>query len=231
MNRVFLHGFVGFVDDFNALELPGVALPLPGHHASEPVDSAFDFERVADRLLVRARANERIHLVGYSLGARLALSIALRHPQSIGRLTLIGVHAGIEDPEERAERSKADEAWATLLETDGLDVFLERWHAQPVLATRRPRPNRSHHDPHALAFALRRLGLARMPSYWSRLPQLRIPTEVVVGEDDAKFLPLAERASTLIPLAKLIRVRDSGHNVLVDRPEALREVLVLDTTP
>lgn len=231
MNRVFLHGFVGSVDDFRALELPGVALPLPGHHPSEPVDSAFDFERVADRLLVRARANERIHLVGYSLGARLALSIAIRHPQSIGRLTLIGVHPGIEDAEQRTARSKSDEDWATLLETEGLDVFLERWHAQPVLATRRPRPDRSHHDPHALAFALRRLSLARMPSYWSRLGELRAPTELVAGEDDAKFLPLAERASALIPKAKLLRIPDAGHNVLVDQPEALRELLVLNTTP
>lgn len=231
MNRVFLHGFVGFVDDFRALDLPGVALPLPGHHPSEPVDSAFDFERVADRLLVRARANERVHLVGYSLGARLALSIAVRHPQSIGRLTLIGVHPGIEDPEERAERSRSDEAWATMLETEGLEAFLRSWHAQPVLATRRPRPDRTHHDPHALAFALRRLGLARMPSYWSRLGSLAVPTELVVGEHDAKFLPLAERARSLIPRAKLVRIADAGHNVLVDHPEALREVLVLNTTP
>lgn len=231
MKRAFLHGFVGSPDDFRPLELPGIALTLPGHHPSEPVEATFDFERVADRLLVRAHANERIHLVGYSLGARLALSIAIRHPQSIARLTLIGVHPGIEDPDERAERAKADEAWANLLETQGLDAFLERWHAQPLLQTRRPRPDRTHHDPHALAFALRRLSLARMPSYWSRLRQLVIPTELCVGEDDTKFGALAERALGSIPLGKLVRIPAAGHNVLVDQPEALREVLVVNTSP
>jgi 2-succinyl-6-hydroxy-2,4-cyclohexadiene-1-carboxylate synthase len=231
LNRVFVHGFVGSPDDFRTLDLPGVALTLPGHHPSEPVEATFDFERVADRLLVRAHANERIHLVGYSLGARLALSIAIRHPQSVGRLTLIGVHPGLEDPDERTERAKSDEAWANLLETEGLDAFLERWHAQPLLQTRRPRPDRSHHDPHALAFALRRLGLARMPSYWSRLRGLIVPTELVVGEDDTKFGAIAECARALIRLGKLIRIPDAGHNVLVDQPEALREVLVVNTSP
>jgi 2-succinyl-6-hydroxy-2,4-cyclohexadiene-1-carboxylate synthase len=236
MTLVFLHGFVGAASDFDSViaHLPtGTAtrsLALPGHAPSQRVDPDLDFEAVADRLLDHLH-DEKIHLVGYSLGARLALAMCVRHPSRVRRATLIGVNPGLESESERRERLASDEAWAALLETRGLAVFLDEWYRQPVLRIDGARPSRAEHDVHELARALRQLGLARMPSYWQELSALALPIQLVVGALDEKFSSIAERMSLALPNARLTRVPAAGHNVVLDEPRALAASLMLDTSP
>lgn len=79
-------------------------------------------------------------LAGYSQGGRLALHLALAHPELVTRLVLVSATAGIEDAAERARRGAADAALAAWMEADGrrMSEVADRWGAQPLFATQTP---------------------------------------------------------------------------------------------
>ena len=224
MNRVFLHGFTGDPSVWDELGLSGTAEPLLGHAphlVDDPGPEGFAGE--VDRLAARLPPPP-VHLVGYSMGARLAAGIATRHPDRIARATLIGLHPGLADPSERAARLTDDERWIRLLENEGTSAFADAWEAQPLFA-RQPRvpahqARRRRHDPHGLALALRRLGLAQMPYLALALARSAVPLTLVVGERDDKFQALARR----VP-ARCVVIPGAGHDVVLEAPDALARLL------
>lgn len=228
---VLLHGFTGSPKSWASCPVAsGRPLALPGH-AGEPVGSSFReaIDRIADQLAPTGEA-----LVGYSLGARVALGVAVERPARVTRLVLIGVNPGLASEPEREARRRADAEWARILEEEGLDSFLARWREQPLFETQRSLPEavlaaqdaigRSH-DPKGLAGALRQMGLGRMPSYWSELPSLEIPVLLVTGERDTKFSGIAEEMLGFLQDGRREIVEGAGHNPLLERPDALSRLL------
>lgn len=241
---VLLHGFTGSPRAWDAVceALPeGVTVlrpPLFGHGAD--AGSVASFEDEVDRLVevVRDASIRGAHLVGYSLGGRLALGLIVRHPQLFASATCIGVHPGLAEPAEREERARSDEALASVLEREGLDPFLAEWERLPLFATQsrlpsevleRQRRERRRHDAQGLARALRILGLARMPNFRPALSSLSIPITLAVGELDSKFRALATEMLGALRCGRLLLVPGAGHNLVLERPDALavhlREVL------
>jgi len=169
-----------------------------------------------------------VHLAGYSLGARLALGIAVRHPERVARLTLIGVHPGLTTEKERDERRRADARWIELLETCGIAAFVDAWSAQPLFASERVLPDavrlrrqeeRLRHDPRELARSLRVTGLAEMPDFRPHLAGVRVPVVLMTGALDPKFSALAEELSLVLPRARHTIVSGAGHALLLERPD------------
>ncbi|MFO1196408.1 MAG: alpha/beta fold hydrolase [Burkholderiaceae bacterium] len=231
---VLLHGFTGGPDAWRdvLVALPGRALcPALGGHAPG-VPAARDFVGEVDRLaeVVAAAGLAGAHLAGYSLGARVALGLLVRHPRLFGAATLIGGHPGLdEDDPQRRERADADERWARLAERS-LPEFLERWRAQPIFdsqralsAARRDSQDRlrAEHDGAALAAAMRALSLATMPDWKPSLASIGVPVHLVAGELDAKFVALAARVSAGLRNARTTIVPGVGHNVLLEHPRAV----------
>ncbi|GIU89973.1 MAG: putative 2-succinyl-6-hydroxy-2,4-cyclohexadiene-1-carboxylate synthase [Acidimicrobiia bacterium] len=163
--------------------------------------------------------------VGYSMGARLCLRLALDRPEIVHGLVLVSGTAGITEPQERDARLAADEALARSVERDGVDAFLERWLAQPMFSSVPPdAPGLA--DRHALpaeylAACLRRLGTGRMEPLWDRLGELRMPVALVTGRDDAKYDRLAglmlERMGPQVVHVRL----EGGHAVPLEQPAVL----------
>src|SRR6185312_15342086 len=100
-------------------------------------------------------------LVGYSMGGRLALHVALALPGRVGRLVLIGASPGIADPDQRAARRAADEALADEVDVMTIEAFADRWARTGVLADQpaavraRVHADRLRNAPQGLAAALR----------------------------------------------------------------------------
>jgi len=180
---------------------------------------------------VLALAPERFALAGYSMGGRIALSLALAAPEHISRLTLIGASPGIADVEERRARRAADEALAERIEAEGIEAFAASWSSLPLFADQSQDVAAAAHamrlqqSPAGLAAALRGLGTGVMEPLWDRLPSVAIPVTLIAGERDAKFRAIAERMAGLLPDARLHVVPGAGHAVQLQQPAALAELL------
>lgn len=241
-----LHGFTGSASFWDAVrgELPeGVAVFAPrlvGH--GDPADAGVEtFDAEVERLAraLRERGSGWC-LGGYSLGARVALGLLVRHPDLFASAVLFGVQPGLESDAERAERARADEALSELLVERGIVAFVDRWESIPLFASQSALPQeilaaqraaRLGHDPRELARSLRATGLAGMPSYWEQLSSIRARVRLVAGELDAKFRRIGERMEPLIPGATLTVVPGAGHNVVLERPGACAELLARACRP
>ena len=167
--------------------------------------------------------------VGYSMGGRLCLQLAVDQPELVRRLVLVSATAGIDDATERAARRQADEELAASIEHDGVAAFLERWLALSLFATL-PREaaaldDRRRNTAEGLASSLRLAGTGTQEPLWDRLPELPMPVLVVVGALDAKYVGLARRMAGLIPRATLEVIEGAGHSVPLEDPDALAGAL------
>ena len=169
--------------------------------------------------------------LGYSMGGRLALHVALSAPQVVERLALVGATAGIVDPIDRATRRETDEAEAARLERIGVDQFLERWLAQPLFAglseDAAGLEARRTNTVEQLAAQLRQLGTGTQDPLWSRLHELDMPVLVVAGERDGKFATLGRQMAEAIgDNASLALVPGAGHACHLERPDEFTAVVL-----
>jgi 2-succinyl-6-hydroxy-2,4-cyclohexadiene-1-carboxylate synthase len=236
-----LHGFTGSERSWSGVvELgtmgPVLAPALSGHDGRPGAPGVRRFEDEVDRIaaLVRASGARDLHLAGYSLGARVALGLLVRHRELFASASLVGVHPGLASDHERALRIESDEAWCRLLEREGLSAFARAWQNQTLFATQARLPaevlakqetERLSHDPRGLIHALRCLGLGRMPDFLPALPALDLPVQLLVGGLDDKFRALAHDMARVMRRAKVIEVSGAGHNLLLERPAAVREAM------
>jgi 2-succinyl-6-hydroxy-2,4-cyclohexadiene-1-carboxylate synthase len=221
---VLAHGFTGTARSWGPLlELlgdPQTLRPVDiAGHGTTPV--APDLPAAAQRL---GRDGGWGAYIGYSLGGRVALHLALSQPDRVSALVLIGAHPGIEDPRQRAARRRADDDLADHLESIGLEAFLDEWLSQPLFASLPPaadqRAERLANDPAALAATLRNLSTGRQAPLWDRLPALAMPVLVLAGERDQKYTRLGRQAvATIGANAAFEPVPDSGHAAHLEQPQ------------
>lgn len=240
---LFLHGFMGSAADWRDVTAAlddryrCVAVDLPGHGASLglPYPDSYTLDGAARALLdlLDGLGIERPTLVAYSMGGRLALYLALRHPERCAGLFLESASPGIEDSSEREARRRADEEKAKRLESDDFGEFLQDWYRQPLFASlardqatlRRTIEARRHNKPGELARSLRGMGTGSMPSLWEKLAGLRMPVLAVAGALEEKFVGIARRMEALSPPVRAAVIPDAGHNVRAETSEAHLDLL------
>ncbi len=188
------------------------------------VPHGLGFEATADAL---ASSGGRGLWVGYSMGGRLALQVALAHRHIVDGLVLVSSTAGLADAAQRAARRRSDGELARTIEEHGVGVFLERWLAQPMFASVPPDApglaERRSMAPERLAHQLRALGQGAQPSLWERLSELSgldRPVVLVAGGADAKYRAVAAEMARRIPGSLRVSV-PGGHAVPLEAPAAL----------
>ena len=200
---------------------------LPGHGAT-PDLRAGGFDDAVDALAACLPAP--VLVAGYSMGARLALGLALRHPARVHAAVLVGVHPGLESEDERAARRASDESLARSLLAGGLRAFVDAWEKRPLFATQARLPaelraaeraRRLSHTPEGAAHALRALGLGSQPPLWDALARSRTPITFLAGSLDARFADLAARAAAVAPHGAVRIVPGAGHNLPLEAPAAV----------
>src|SRR5579884_1453603 len=206
-----------------------LAPDIRGHGSASPAVPVTLDAVIAD--LEALAPDTGLTLCGYSMGGRIALHFALRHPERVEQLVLIGASPGIVDPAEREERRRADEHLAEEIERSGIEEFARRWARTPVLAGQagevlaRAHADRLRNTPAGLARALRGLGTGALPPVWDRLGELAMPVRLVVGERDHKFRSVADEMAAAIGEVETIVVPDAGHAVHLEAPVRLVEIL------
>jgi len=186
-------------------------------------------------VVIGAVGGRRAALVGYSMGARIALATAILRPGRVGRLVLESGSPGLRDESDRRARRERDEALAESIVRDGVPRFVEGWMAQPIFATQqrlppevraRERSRRLEASAEGLAGALRALGTGSQPSFWGRLEDARAPVLLITGGDDGKFVSIAREMASRLPDCRSMVVEDVGHTVHLEAPETWLEIVV-----
>ena len=230
MRLVLVHGFTQTHGSWAPLqpalhEHEVVALDAPGH--GDAADVLLDLPGGGAWL---ARGGGPGVYVGYSMGGRFCLHAALEEPSLVHGLVLVSATGGIDDDGERAARRASDDALADHIESVGVPAFIDEWLAQPLFAglepARRNVEDRLRNTAAGLASSLRLAGTGTQVPLWDRLGDLRVPTLVVAGENDAKFVSLGRRLAATIPGAELAVVDGAGHTVHLEQPEAFLTVLL-----
>lgn len=215
MRCVLLHGFAGDPASWDDVAIEGERLALPGHVGGGP--AAPDWASNVAAIAARITGCEIV--VGYSLGARVALGLVVGG--FVPRAVLISANPGIADAE-RAARRAGDARWAALARQRGTAAFIAAWEAQPLFATQQRaapavraarRARRLALDPEQLARSLETMGLAEMPDYRADVDGR---FALIAGGDDAKYVAIARALG-----APLEIVADSGHDPLLEQPAAL----------
>ena len=241
---LLLHGFTGstraldgVAAGLHAAGFETIAVDLLGHGRSDaPRDPrAYAMERCSEALacVLDAAGAERAAVLGYSLGGRVALGLAVASPERVRGLVLVGASAGLADPAERAARRRADDALADAIERDGVPRFVERWMAQPLFATQArlgperlavARAQRLANSAHGLAASLRGIGTGVQPPLHEALARLDVPILLTAGAEDAKFRAIAEELAACAARARVAVIPHAGHAAHLESPAAFLTV-------
>lgn len=242
---VLLHGFTGSAAgwaEHAAVFAQGhasVAVDLLGHGSSDAPDDPerYGIGHATEDILsvLDALGIQRVGLLGYSMGGRVAISLAILAPERLSALILESASPGIRDAGARCERAVADAELATAIEQDGIEPFVDRWERLPLFASQATLPEpvrqglrtrRLQNSPVGLANSLRGLGQGVQPPMHDYLQQIRVPTLLIAGGLDPAYCALGQEMRTLIPRARLEVVPDAGHAVHLEQPERFRALVL-----
>lgn len=233
----FLHGFLGTADDWRAI----ADVPEFADWATHPTDllipwgeedSAGSWYVAVD--MMAAQLHENTILVGYSMGARVALGCALDTDTPLRGLVLISGSPGLAEDERASRKAHDDVISQRLLGLDGpadKSDFLNQWYRQPVFADLTDEQiaelirYRQGFDSDRQSRLMSAYTVSKQPNYWNRLAELQVPTLVITGQRDTKYTEIATRFAERCPTAKLSIVADAGHNVVRENSEAIVECL------
>jgi 2-succinyl-6-hydroxy-2,4-cyclohexadiene-1-carboxylate synthase len=228
---VWLHGFTQTRDSGRRFRtiLAGthevLTIDLPGHGENASLSASLD--ETAD-LLAQALPKDPFALGGYSMGGRVALHFAQRHRERLTSLVVLSGTLGIRDDDERERRRLRDNALADRLELIGAQAFLDEWLAQPMFATLPDDPleraARSR-DAQGLANSLRRAGTGNQTWLGDKLRTLDVPTHVLAGATDAKFVREAQLLEDVLPNAATSFIARAGHAAHLERPDDVAALL------
>jgi 2-succinyl-6-hydroxy-2,4-cyclohexadiene-1-carboxylate synthase len=241
---VFLHGFLSKPDMWNDIvynlkkagfknQLLCPELKRYLKDGSSDVNS--DFLSVVHEIAQEFSSSGGCLLVGYSMGARIALSLLIEYAGLFTGALLIGVNPGISEEGERVKRKKWEQELVAFLLDKGIDEFVLHWENMPLFKTQkslepavklRQRQMRTEHSCDEIVKAILKLGLSSMPDYWPELKNIKVPVWVITGELDSKYSLIAKNMSAIQSNFKQVIIKKCGHNPVIENPSELSAVLL-----
>jgi pimeloyl-ACP methyl ester carboxylesterase len=200
-----------------------ISWDMRGHGQTESPSDPAQYSAaltVADmRALLRHCGVERAVVGGLSLGGYVSLAFYLAHPEMVRALVICNSGPGYRNAEARAAWNARAHERAAELETKGLDALAGR--------SREMREAMGHHvSAQGLAHAARGMLAQESPAVIDGLATIRVPTLIVVGDQDGPFLAPCEYMAKKIPGARLEVIAGAGHASNLDQPAAFNRVLL-----
>lgn len=241
---VLLHGFAGSSAMWSPF-LPYLGqdfliltIDILGHgRTRSPADpQRYSMEQVAEDItaVVQHLIQEPAHLLGYSMGGRLALYLALSQPTLWRSLVLESSTAGLASPEARSARQAQDAKLAERIQREGVPAFVEFWQDVPIFASQKNLPTeawqrqkrqRLQNNPLGLAHSLLGMGTGSQPNLWPRLAELHVPTFLLAGALDEKYVAIVGQLGEQIAGAQTAVLPDVGHNTHLEAPSQFYDLI------
>jgi 2-succinyl-6-hydroxy-2,4-cyclohexadiene-1-carboxylate synthase len=241
---LFLHGFTGSSEDWLPIfdQFPDkynlFALDIVGHGKSDsPADpNYYNIESMVNQIkyVKDHLTKNKIFLVGYSMGGRVALSYAVAHPDDIKGLVLESATAGFKNDQEREKRYQNDLKLVEFIQTHSLDEFIELWTDQELFNTQRRfsndklktlRRKRAAGSKIGYANSLKGFSTGIMPPLHDKLKKFPVKVLLISGDLDTKFTGLNARMAKKFFKAKHKIVKNSGHNTHLEEPKRYIEIV------
>lgn len=204
---------------------------LPGHgeNLSIPIEQALSYPSLATGLLTLMEkiGLQRVSLIGYSMGGRIALYFAIHYAEKVQRLVLESAHPGLIDEQARNQRTQIDEQRANQILLHGIETFVDSWYQMDFFRSMHQQPDafavmkmaRKKNSPQWMAKVIRELSPGVQPALWNHLTDFAIKTLLIAGAGDTKYVHTLRKASEMIPHASLKIIPDAGHNTHFEAPK------------
>ena len=249
---LFLHGFMGNCQEFDPIlpyfwdDFYCLTIDLPGHGQTEVTgdDSHYGMEKTAIALIdfLDHFQLSNIGLIGYSMGGRLALYLALHFPEKFSHLILESASPGLKSAIARKKRIEHDAQWIKKLKNENFSEVLSEWYQQSLFDSLRKLPDfpdlfarRLNNSPEKLAKSLQFLGTGQQMSLWEKLPQGSVPLFLLVGGQDHKFVVINQKIAVDYPQIQLQIFSHCGHNLHLEDSHdfalAIRQFLLNQNEP
>lgn len=232
---VLLHGFTGSTSTWSTFianwkeHFQLITIDLPGH-GKTVTKSPRTMEACCSDLkkLFQHLNFSEIHLIGYSMGGRTALSFAMFYPEWVASLTLESASPGLASEYERIKRVQHDEGLAQRIEQAGIVDFVDFWENVPLFETQKKlapavqqaiRQERIGQSEEGLSQSLRFMGTGKQPSWWEQLTLFPKPVLLIVGTADKKFMQINEMMEKRLQTGELAAIEKVGHAIHVEEPE------------
>ncbi|HDR8061450.1 2-succinyl-6-hydroxy-2,4-cyclohexadiene-1-carboxylate synthase [Bacillus thuringiensis] len=235
---LLLHGFTGSMETWRSFipswseQFQVIVVDLVGHGKTESPEDVthYDIRNAAVQMkeLLDYLHIEKAHILGYSMGGRLAITLACLYPEYVHSLLLENCTAGLENEVDRKERREKDDRLADKIEREGIESFVSMWENIPLFETQKRlaenvqeavRKERLANNPKGLANSLRGMGTGAQPSWWKELHNLKIPVLLMNGEYDEKFFRILKNIEKSVSNAKFVKIDGAGHAIHVEQPE------------
>jgi len=224
MKLVFLHGFSGQPSDWDACL--DTLTPLLS-------EQAMDYVIFQTPILDFVPLEQPHILIGYSMGARIALQTACADATACKGLVFIGGNPGLET--DVPARIDWEENWLQQLEAEvtnaSAETFINAWYGQPLFANSDPailqalKQEKRAGDIAQWREQFARFALSKQPNLWPKLGDLSIPVLAIAGSRDSKYVEIMSRMATLLPRAEARFIPDCGHMVPREQPHALAKAI------
>lgn len=208
-----LHGFLGKPSDWKFL---GEEIERVDIFRYDPLPRSI--EEWAERFNESIPGKEHI-LIGYSLGARLAMHAIHQSPAKWAGVVLVSCHPGIEDEHEKSLKLESDRKWGQRFLKEPWEPLLKEWNKQQVLETSRfLNREETHFSRDSLHHALYYWSLGTQKTVYK---ELDIPTLWIVGEMDQKYVNLSKKINLKHEKSSIKIIPGCGHRIHIDEPELL----------
>lgn len=176
-----------------------------------------------------------VHLLGYSMGGRLALAYCIEYPETVKKLILESASPGLQTEIERKQRRIQDEKLGDSILEQGIINFVDKWEKIPLFKSQEQldsivkqaiRNQRLANNPIGLANSLRGMGTGAQTSYWSQISKFSIETLLITGEQDRKFYQIAEEMVKYNKKIRHLNVNNAGHAIHVEKPEIFGTIVM-----
>lgn len=241
---LLLHGFTGTKKTWTELikklkqNFHVIAIDLLGHGETDSPEhhDRYAMEKAAKDLddFLTYKQIDQIHLLGYSMGGRLALYFASFYQHKIRSLILESCTAGLVSDEEKLSRIKQDHHLASMLLNRGIKAFVEYWENIPLFSSQKNLPEniqakiregRLVQSPIGLSNSLKGMGTGVQPSLWDRLETLKIHSLLVCGEYDEKFCYIMGKMNEKLKNSEIIKIPRAGHAIHVEQSEIFATIV------
>ncbi|WLR41199.1 2-succinyl-6-hydroxy-2,4-cyclohexadiene-1-carboxylate synthase [Bacillus carboniphilus] len=241
---LLLHGFTGNKNQWKPIvkkSLMGfkiILIDLLGHGQSAQPErfERYSMEEVCKDLneILNVYSLNKVHLLGYSMGGRVALSFVQFFHERVLTLTLESSSPGLMTEFEREARVVNDDELAQFILNEGLESFVDYWGNIPLFQSLKRLPEsiqqmlkeeRLKNDPKGLAASLRGMSTGRQPSWWDQLENVNVPVHLISGKLDEKFCLIHEQMKKKFPDVKNTNIKDAGHAIHVERPEIFGKIV------